>query len=56
MDSQGRLFVSDRGNDRIQIFDQDGNLLDVWYQFSRNSGIFIDENDVLYAADSESVL
>ena len=54
MDSQGRLFVSDRGNDRIQIFDQDGNLLDVWYQFSRNSGIFIDENDVLYAADSES--
>ena len=54
MDSQGRLFVSDRGNNRIQIFDQDGNLLDVWYQFSRNSGIFIDDNDVLYAADSES--
>jgi len=54
MDSQGRLFIADRGNDRIQIFDQDGNLLDVWYQFSRNSGVFIDDNDVIYAADSES--
>ena len=54
MDSKGRLFVADRGNDRIQIFDQEGNLIDIWYQFSRNSGIFIDEHDVLYAADSES--
>ena len=54
MDSKGRLFVADRGNNRIQIFDQEGELLDVWYQFSRNSGVFIDNNDVLYAADSES--
>ena len=54
MDSKGRLFIADRGNDRIQIFDQEGNLLDVWYQFSRNSGIYIDKHDVLYAADSES--
>jgi streptogramin lyase len=54
MDSQGRLFVADRGNRRIQIFDQDGNHLDTWYQFSRISGLFIDSNDVLYAIDSES--
>ena len=54
MDSQGRLFVADRGNRRIQIFDQDGNHLDTWYQFSRISGIYIDANDVLYAIDSES--
>jgi sugar lactone lactonase YvrE len=54
MDSQGRLFIADRGNRRIQIFDQDGTHLDTWYQFSRNSGIFIDANDVLYAIDSES--
>ena len=26
MDSKGRLFVGDRGNNRIQIFDQDGKL------------------------------
>lgn len=54
MDSKGRLFIADRGNDRIQIYDQDGNLLDSWLQFSRNSGIYIDANDMLYAADSES--
>lgn len=54
MDSQGRLFVADRGNRRIQIFDQEGNHLDTWYQFSRISGLFIDDNDVLYAIDSES--
>ena len=54
MDSKGRLFVGDRSNNRVQIFDQDGNFLDVWYQFGRPSGIYIDSNDVLYSADSES--
>lgn len=54
MDSRGRLFVADRGNRRIQIFDQQGNHLETWYQFSRNSGIWIDDNDILYAIDSES--
>jgi sugar lactone lactonase YvrE len=54
MDSRGRLFVADRNNNRIQIFDQDGKFLEEWKQFSRLSGIYIDKNDVLYAADSES--
>lgn len=53
-DSKGRLFVADRGNVRIQIFDQDGKFLEEWKQFSRLSGIFIDRNDMLYGADSES--
>jgi DNA-binding beta-propeller fold protein YncE len=54
MDSRGRLFLGDRGNNRIQIFDQDGNFLDQWTQFSRPSGVYIDKNDVIYVADSES--
>jgi sugar lactone lactonase YvrE len=54
MDSKGRLFVGDRSNNRIKIFDQDGKLLDTWYQFSRPSGIFIDKDDNIYVADSES--
>ena len=53
-DSAGRLFVADRGNVRIQIFDQEGNFLAEWYQFSRLSGIYISEDDILYGADSES--
>ena len=54
MDSQGRLFVADRGNHRIQIFDQEGKFLQEFKQFSRISGLFITPNDMLYAIDSES--
>ena len=54
MDSQGRIFVADRGNNRIQIFDQDGELLDIWTQFGRPSGIWIDANDTIYVADGMS--
>ena len=53
-DSQGRLFVGDRQNNRIQIFDQDGHFIAEWKQFGRPSGIYIDKNDVIYVADSES--
>jgi sugar lactone lactonase YvrE len=53
MDSQGRLFVADRGNNRVQIFDQDGTFLAEWKQFGRPSGIFI-RNDMLYIADHQS--
>ena len=54
MDSQGRLYVGDRGNSRIQVFDQGGKHLATWTQFGRPSGLYIDENDILYSADSES--
>ena len=54
MDSKGRLFVGDRNNNRIQIFDQDGKFLAEWKQFSRPSGVYIDKNDTIYVADSES--
>lgn len=51
-DSGGRLFVGDRGNDRIQIFDQNGKFIAEWKQFGGPSGLYIDKNDVLYAADA----
>jgi hypothetical protein len=54
IDSRGRLFIGDRDNNRMQIYDQDGNYLDCWYQFSRPSGIFIDADDNLFVTDSES--
>ena len=52
MDSAGRIFVGDRGNNRVQIFDQDGNFIKEWPQFGRPSGLFIDDNDMLYVTDS----
>jgi streptogramin lyase len=54
MDSRGRLFVANRDNNRIDLFDQDGKLLDSWDQFSRPSGIYIDKADNMYVCDSES--
>ena len=54
MDSKGRLYIADRYNNRIQVFTQDGMLVDIWSQFGRPSGIYIDENDILYSTDSES--
>jgi hypothetical protein len=36
-DSQGRLFVADRGNNRIQILDQEGRFLAEWRQFGRST-------------------
>lgn len=54
MDSQGRLFVGDRSNNRIVILDQEGTFLAEWAQFSRPSGIYIDKDDNIYVADSES--
>lgn len=54
-DSKGRLFVADRSNNRVLILDPETfQTLDVWYQFSRLSGIFIDKDDIFYGADSES--
>jgi hypothetical protein len=51
IDSRGRVFVADRGNRRIQIFDQDGRFLDQWTQFGRPSGLLITADDTLYVAD-----
>lgn len=53
-DSRGRLFVADRGNNRIQILDQEGRFLVEWRQFGRPSGLFIAKDDTLYVANSES--
>lgn len=52
-DSKGRLWVADRGNHRLEIFDQDGNYLESRYMYGRISGIFI-KGDTVYAIDSES--
>jgi hypothetical protein len=55
LDSRGRLFVADRQNSRIQIFDADGNFIAQWLQFGRPSGIYIDKRtDTMYVSDSES--
>ena len=54
IDRRGRVLVGDRSNHRIQIFDQQGKYIDQWDQFGWPSGMFIDQNDILYVADYQS--
>jgi len=53
-DSQGRLFVADRSNNRVQIFDRNMQFVDEWRHFGRPSGIAILRDDTVIVADSES--
>lgn len=53
-DDQGRLWVADRGNHRLEIFDQEGNYLDSRYLHGRISDLFITSDGMVYSIDSES--
>ena len=55
IDSRGRVFVADRQNNRIQIFDAEGTFIAQWLQFGRPSGLYINRrDDTMYVSDSES--
>ena len=48
IDSRDRVYVSDRENNRIQIFDTSGNLLDIWTHLGATQGIFITPQDEMW--------
>jgi DNA-binding beta-propeller fold protein YncE len=50
MDSKGRIYVADRSNNRIQIFDQTGKFLNQWTNFGIPWGLFI-KGDLIYVVD-----
>jgi sugar lactone lactonase YvrE len=51
VDSRNRVLVGDRENARIQIFDLDGNLLEVWDHLGSPYGLYLTSDDLLYVAD-----
>jgi DNA-binding beta-propeller fold protein YncE len=50
--SQNRLYVADRRNNRIQVFDQDGNFIVAWRQFGQPSSVFVGKDDTIYVGAS----
>jgi DNA-binding beta-propeller fold protein YncE len=50
LDSKGRVYVADRANNRIQIFDESGNFLNQWTNFGTPWGLFI-KGDLIYVVD-----
>jgi DNA-binding beta-propeller fold protein YncE len=58
VDSEGRIYVSDFNNNRLQMFDHRGKFLIKWGtggrqdgQFNRPAGLAMDSQDRLYVAD-----
>lgn len=51
-DGQGNVYVADRENHRIQIFDPDGNLKSQWHNMHRPCGLYIDNaNGLAYIGE-----
>jgi sugar lactone lactonase YvrE len=49
IDKHGRVLVADRENDRVQVFDQDGKLLQVWPTTLIGPAFFyVDADDIVY--------
>jgi hypothetical protein len=54
-DSAGRLYVADRENARIQVFNTNGKLLAVWEDIVTPWGLFMTENQELWVCGSSCV-
>jgi streptogramin lyase len=55
VDSRGRLLVADRENDRVQIFDQTGRLLEIWpTELIGPAFFYVDADDIVYIAEHNS--
>ena len=54
----GRIYVADSGNHRIQVFDADGSFLTMWGSFGAEPGLFNEpwgltvDNNFVYVADT----
>ena len=48
MDSKGRLYVADRNNARVQVYDQSGRLLDSWTNVVIPWGLWVTSDDDIW--------
>jgi peptidylglycine monooxygenase len=47
----GRLLVGDRENNRVQVFDLEGEYLTEWHGFYKPMEIYVDSANVIYVSD-----
>jgi peptidylamidoglycolate lyase len=48
---RGRIYIADRGNSRIQVFDEDWNVLDVWPHIYAPYAMRLEEGGDIWIAD-----
>jgi sugar lactone lactonase YvrE len=53
-DRRGRMYVADRGNARVSVFNRAGKLVAAWTHFGIPQALFIDGRDQLYVSDITS--
>jgi peptidylamidoglycolate lyase len=54
IDKNRRIYVSDRSNSRIQVFDENGKFLDVWPNVRRPYSFLLSEDQHLWVADGNT--
>ncbi|MCM3879526.1 MAG: hypothetical protein ND807_05420 [Vicinamibacterales bacterium] len=54
MDAQGRIYVADRGNSRIQVFDRSGKFLAKWIDIGQPWDVYYaSQENALYVCDGQ---
>jgi len=51
LDKQGRIWIPDRENSRIQIFNSQGKFITEWTDVIRPTGVSIDDEEVVYVSE-----
>ena len=54
--TDGRVFVADRENNRLQIFSPDGDFLDLWTDFARPCDIYVDSDDTMFVVELDALV
>jgi DNA-binding beta-propeller fold protein YncE len=54
LDSRGRVYVGDRENDRVQVFDADGKFLSRFTRSGAPFGLFLTDQSRLFVADGRA--
>ena len=51
IDRKDRIWIADRENSRVQVFDTEGKVLDVWVDLIRPTDVYVDANDTVYVCE-----
>ena len=54
LDNQSRVLLCDRENHRIQIFDQNGEYVDMWTGFRQPTSVTVDKDGTVYVPELQS--
>ena len=55
IDAEERLYVADRESHRVQVFDREGTLLDVWHDIHRPCGLTVGPDGLVYIGELNGV-